>query len=145
VPYVRQTAGPGRNHRPVTGHPSGVRLWDVVPALVCGVYPHTHHRPCGGVAEPLVRRYPAGSWLGCLTVAASPPRGTPGRGSRRRKPRKVRHRRGGLVHIPRAQHGAHPAIQPVIVKLSQRVVLTEQGDQLFAVGLTGQPPGTARS
>jgi hypothetical protein len=127
-----------------SGHLSGVRLWDVVPALVRGVYPYTHHRPRGGVAEPLVRRYPPGSWLCCLGVAAPPPRGTRGRGSRRQEPRKVRHRRGGLVHIPRTQHGAHPAIQLVIVKLSQRVVLAEQGDQLFAVGLTGQPPGTAR-
>ena len=122
---------------------SGVRLWDVVPALVCRVYPHTHHRPRGGVAESLVRWNPPGSWLGCLGVAAPPPDGTPASGSRRRELRKVRHRRGGLVHIPGTQHGAHPAIQLVIVKLAQRVVLAEQGDQLFAVGLTGQPPGTA--
>ena len=76
-------------------------------------------------------------------MAAPPPRGTPGCGSRRRELRKVRHRRGSLVHIPGTQHGAHPAVQLSFVKLSQRVVLAEQGDQLFAVGLTSQPPGTA--
>jgi hypothetical protein len=76
-------------------------------------------------------------------VSAPSPDRTPACGSRRRELRKVRHRRGSLVHIPGTQHGAHPAIQLVIVKLPQRVVFAEQGDQLFAVGLTGQPPRTA--
>jgi acetolactate synthase regulatory subunit len=76
-------------------------------------------------------------------VAAPPFDGPPACGFRRRELRKVRHRGGSLVHIPGTQHGAHPAIQLVIVKLSQRVVLAEQGDQLFAVGITGQPPRAA--
>jgi len=114
-----------------------------MPALVRGVYPHTHHRPRGGVAEPLVRGYPPGSWLGCLGVAAPLPGGTATCGSGRRELRKVRHHRGGLVQIPGAQHNANPAIQLVIVELSQRIVLAEQGDQLFAVGLTCQPPRAA--
>jgi hypothetical protein len=132
-----------RREKAELGGLSGVRLRDVVPALVCGVYPHTHHRPRGGIAEPLVRRYPPGSWPGCLGVSAPSPDRTPACGSRRRELRKVRHRRGSLVHIPGTQHDAHPAIQLVIVKLPQRVVFAEQGDQLFAVGLTGQPPRTA--
>ena len=114
-----------------------------MPTLVCGVYPHPHHRPRGGVAEPLVRGYPPGSWPDGLGVAAPLPGGTPSCGSRRRQLRKVRDRRGGLVHEPGAQHDAHPAIQLVIVELSQRVVLAEQGDQPFAAGLISQPPGAA--
>ena len=76
-------------------------------------------------------------------MAAPSPDGTPACGSRRHELRKVRHRRGSLIHVPGTQHDAHPAIQLVIVKLPQRIVLAEQGNQLFAVGLTGQPPGTA--
>jgi hypothetical protein len=76
-------------------------------------------------------------------VAAPLPGGAATCGSRRRELRKVRHRRGGLVHIPGAQHDAHPAIQLVIVELPQRIVLAEQGDQLFAVGLTSESPRAA--
>ena len=114
-----------------------------MPTLVCGVYPHPHHRPRGGVTEPLGRGYPAGSWLGRLGVAAPLPGGTRRSAGRPRELRKVRHRRGGLVQIPGAQHDAHPAIQLVIVELSQRIVLAEQGDQLFAVGLSSKSPRAA--
>ena len=114
-----------------------------MPALVCGIYPHPHDRLCGGVAEPLGRRYPPGGWLGCLSVTAPLLDGWPRCGSWSRELRKVRHRGGSLVQVPGTQHHAYPAVELVKVEQSQRVVLTEQDDQPFPVGLSGQPPGTA--
>jgi hypothetical protein len=114
-----------------------------VPALVCGIYPHSHDRLCRGVAEPLGRRYPSGSWFGCLSVTAPLLNGTPLRGSWSRELRKVRYHRGSLVQIPGTEHNAHPAIELVKVEQSQRVVLAEQDDQPFPVGLSGQRPRTA--
>ena len=123
---------------------SAVWLGDVVSALVCGIYPHPHHRPRRGVAEPLLRRYPPGSWFGCLSVAAPLFDRTPSCGCLSGELRKVRHRLGSLVHVLRAQDGVHPAVQLVKIELAERVVLAQQDDQPFPVGLSSQPPRTAR-
>ena len=60
-----------------------------------------------------------------------------------RELRKVRYHRGSLVQIPGTEHHAHPAIELVKIEQSQRVMLAEQDDQTFPVGLSGQPPRTA--
>jgi hypothetical protein len=140
---ARQT----RAWRPVAAA-SSIRLGDVVPAVVCGIDPHLHDRPRRRVAEPFARRYPPSSGLGCLGVPAPPldrTRARRPRGRRGRELRKIRDRGGRLIYVPCAEHQAHPAVQLVELKLSQRVVLAEQGDQPLAVGVGGlRPPAAVR-
>ena len=114
---------------------SGVRLGNVVAAVVRGINPHPDDRSRGGVAEPLVGRYPPGGRPGRLGVPAPLPGGTRSRGAGGTEPRQVRDCRGRLVHVPRAQHRAHPPVQLVKVELAKRVVLAEHRDQPFAVGV----------
>jgi NitT/TauT family transport system substrate-binding protein len=130
---IRSMCGPGSLRR---------RLGYVVPALIRGIDPHPDDRPGRGVAEHLLRRYPPGGGLGRMGVAAAVPGLRPsgpwstGRGELRQ----VRDRRGRLVQVPCAQHRADPAVQLVEAQLPLCVMLTEQGDQPFPVGVTRQRP-----
>src|SRR5262249_24620567 len=137
-------AGPLRLIRSRTGGRSGLRLWDVVPALIGGIYPHPPHRARRGGTEPFIRRDPPGLPRGRPGVAAPPLGGAPPRASPRGGPRRGRSRRGSLLHVLRAQHDAHPAVQVVVVEPPPCVVLAEHDGQPFPVGLTGQPASAVR-
>jgi hypothetical protein len=122
---------------------SGVRLWDVVPALVDGIDPYPHDRARGGIAEPLVRWKPASGRLSGLSVPAPPFDRTRLRARRVSELRQVGDRRGRLVQVRRAQYQTHPPVQFLMVELAQGVMLTDQGNETFAVGLRGQGPRSA--
>ncbi len=78
---------------------------------------------------------------------AAPGRGGPGRGGSgggggRRGAGQVGDGDGGLVQVLGAQHEPDPAVQFVQAEQAHRVVLPQQCDQPFAVGLGGQRPRT---
>jgi hypothetical protein len=115
-----------------------------VAAVVGGINPDPDDGPRGGIAEPFIRGYPPGRGRWCLGVPAPLPGGLRPGDARSSEPREPRHRGGQLVHVLRGQDHANSPVQLIMVELPVRVVLAEQGDQPFAVGVPYPRPRTAR-